>query len=143
MLDYFFLPLKKMKLNQKIAMALCAFYLISVIGVAMSMHFCSGKLSSVKLASTATCGACKGEKQAKESHDCCKSTKVDAKIKDSHEPGSKTQLPKDFSIQLLIIKDVFHNMAAVSTKVFTRAFSKAPPLSSIVSLHIYNCVFRN
>ena len=124
-------------------MALCAFYLISVIGVAMSMHFCSGKLSSVKIAATATCGACKGSKKAKEGHDCCKSTSVDAKIKDSHEPGFKVQLPKDFSVQLFLVKEVFESVTALSTKIFSHAFNKAPPLSSILSLHLYNCVFRN
>jgi hypothetical protein len=131
------------KVSQKIAMALCVFYLISVIGVAMSMHFCSGKLSSVKIASTAKCGACKGAKPTKESHDCCKNTSVDAKIKDSHEPGFKIQLPKDFSIQLFLIKDIISQLVATPSRFFARNYSKAPPLSSIVSLHIYNCVFRN
>ncbi|RZK80864.1 MAG: hypothetical protein EOO92_06605 [Pedobacter sp.] len=132
-----------MNFKQKIAMALCAFYLISVIGIAMSMHFCSGKLSDVKFASKATCGACKGEKKAKETHDCCKSTSVDAKIKDSHEPGFKVQLPKDFSTHLFLVKAIFELISSSPSKAISSYVNKAPPLSTVVSLHIYNCVFRN
>ena len=132
-----------MKLQQKIAMALCALYLISMIGVAMNMHFCSGKLSDVSFKKTAGCGACKGEGKLAKSNDCCKNTTVQAKIKDSHKAGNKVNLPQDFSVELFfgsviseIFKIVLPNTAGTSE-------NKAPPLSAILSLHIFNCVFRN
>lgn len=132
-----------MKLKQKIAMALCAFYLVSVIGIAISMHFCSGKLSSVKFTETAKCAACKDESKLTKKHDCCENTAVDAKIKDSHETGFKVKLPQNFSIELFISSIFADIFRPVLPGLFNHLANKAPPLSSILSLHIFNCVFRN
>ena len=132
-----------MKMQQKIAAALCAFYLITVIGFAVNMHFCSGKLSSVKLNESAKCSACKSEKSIAVKHDCCKSSSVEAKIKDSHEAGFKVQLPQDFSITLFLTEKFSFLAESVPTFSFASALNKAPPLSSIFSLHLLNCVFRN
>ena len=132
-----------MKMQQKIAAALCAFYLITVIGFAVNMHFCSGKLSSVKLNETAKCSACKGEDSIAKKHDCCETSSVVAKIKDSHEAGFKVQLPQDFSITLFLRERFSFLAESVSTFAITNAWNKAPHLSSIFSLHLLNCVFRN
>jgi hypothetical protein len=130
-------------MQQKIAAALCAFYLITVIGFAVNMHFCSGKLSSVKLNETAKCNACKSEKALAKKHDCCETSSVTAKITDSHEAGFKVRLPQDFSITLFLTQRFSFLAESVPTFSIARAFNKAPPLSSIFSLHLLNCVFRN
>ena len=131
-----------MKLQQKIAMALCALYLISVIGVAMNMHFCSGKLSEVTFKKTAGCVACKGEKAVK-TNNCCKDTGFEVKIKDSHKAGSKVDLPQDFSVELFFGTVVSGIVEMVLPNTSGSFENKAPPLSAIFSLHIINCVFRN
>ena len=132
-----------MKLQQKIAMALCAFYLISVIGVAMNMHFCSGKLSEVSLHKTTGCGSCKSESKLAKNNKCCKNTAVEAKIKDSHKVESKVSLPKDFSIELFLGPVVSELFKIILPNTSGGSDNKAPPLSSIFSLHLLNCVFRN
>jgi len=132
-----------MKLQQKIAMALCALYLISVIGVAMNMHFCSGKLSGVSFKKTAGCGACKSESKYAKNNNCCKDTSVEAKIKDSHKGEAKVNLPQDFSIELFFGPVVSELFKIVLPNTSGGSVNKAPPLSSIFSLHILNCVFRN
>ncbi len=132
-----------MKLQQKIAMALCAFYLITVIGIAVNMHFCSGKLSSVKLIEQAKCGACKGENKVKKAHDCCKDTSVDVKVKDSHEVGFKVKLPQNFSLELFLGPALIQSVKRTVSRLALKAQNKAPPLSAVVSLHLYHCVFRN
>ena len=125
-------------------MALCAFYLISVIGVAMNMHFCSGKLAEVSFHKAAGCGACKdeGKKLAKTS-DCCKDTSVAAKITDSHKAGNKVNLPQDFSVELFFGPVVAELFKLIMPNTSGHHVNKAPPLSAILSLHIFNCVFRN
>lgn len=130
-----------MNIKQKIALGLCAFYLVSVIGLALSMHFCAGKLSSVAFVETALCKVCK--KAEKVSHNCCKTTAVDVKIKDSHQAGFKVKLPDNFSLQLFLGPRVADLFAAAIPSFLTKVENKAPPLSSIISLHIYHCVFRN
>jgi len=132
-----------MKLQQKIAMALCAFYLITVIGIAVNMHFCGGKLSAVKLIEQARCGACKGENKVKKAHDCCKDTSVDVKVKDSHEAGLKVKLPQNFSLELFLGPALSQSIKGTFSRLFRKAENKAPPLSAVVALHLYHCVFRN
>jgi hypothetical protein len=132
-----------MKMQQKLAAALCAFYLITVIGFAVNMHFCSGKLSSVKLNETAKCSACKSEKALAKKHDCCETSSIEAKITDSHEAGFKVKLPQDFSITLFLTQRFSFLAESVRTFSIAGALNKAPPLSSIFSLHLLNCVFRN
>jgi hypothetical protein len=137
-----------MKLRQKIAFGLCTFYLISVIGVALSLHFCAGKLSSIHLTETAACKMCKmkvkpGAAKVASTKQCCKNTAVSAKITDSHESGSKVDLPRNFSITLFltpIFADLFKNLLP---KIFSKVENKAPPLSSRLSLYAFHCVFRN
>ncbi|MCX2478476.1 hypothetical protein OQY15_05200 [Pedobacter sp. MC2016-15] len=132
-----------MKLKQKIALGLCAFYLISVIGVALSLHFCGGSLSSVHFTQRAKCKGCVAAEKKAESDNCCKNTAVDAKIKDSHQSGAAVSLPKNFSIQLFFFPLVWEALDNVLPKLFSRIENKAPPLSTRVSLYAYNCVFRN
>ncbi|MBB2150190.1 HYC_CC_PP family protein [Pedobacter gandavensis] len=132
-----------MKLQQKLTLGLCAFYLITMIGFALNMHFCGGKLSEVRWIENASCSACKSSAKKQESGDCCKDKSIEAKIKDSHQVGAKVKLPTDFSLEMLfspMISEVFRQLMPM---LFSRIENKAPPLSSILSLHAYHCVFRN
>jgi len=132
-----------MKLRQKIAMGLCTFYLISVIGVALSLHFCGGQLSAVHFTEVAHCKGCKSADKPASANKCCKNATVDAKIKDSHESGLKVNLPKNYSIQLFITPFFKEMVQILLPALFSKAENKAPPFSSRVSLYAYNCVFRN
>jgi hypothetical protein len=132
-----------MKMKQKIAMGLCVFYLFSMIGLAVSMHFCAGKLSSVRFIETAKCKACTKDSKIAKGHSCCKTTSVDVKIKDSHQAGAKVKLPGDFSLQLFLGTQLTYVLKSVLANSLRLAENKAPPLSSIISLHLFNCVFRN
>lgn len=132
-----------MRLKQKIVLGLCAFYLISVIGVALSLHFCGGKLSAVHLTEVAKCKSCKANVKVVKENTCCKNTAVDAKIKDCHQSGDKVNLPKNYSIQLFLTPFLSELVHAILPRLFSKVENKAPPLSSRVSLYAYNCVFRN
>lgn len=130
-----------MKFRQKIAFGLCLFYIVSVIGIAVSLHFCGGKLSSMHFTQTAKCGACKEDVKA-EKHNCCKNTEVQSKVDDSHEAGFKVKLPKDFSIDLFLVPFIADLFKSVLPRLFAKS-SEAPPISARLSLNTLNCVFRN
>lgn len=132
-----------MKLRQKIALGLCAFYLISVIGVALSLHFCGNNLSSVHFTQTAKCKGCMAAEKKAASSKCCKNTEVDAKIRDSHQSGSAISLPKNFSIQLFFFPFLWETIENILPKLFSSIENKAPPFSARFSLYAYHCVFRN
>ncbi|MBB6499538.1 HYC_CC_PP family protein [Pedobacter cryoconitis] len=133
-----------MKLRQKIALGLCAFYLISVIGVALSLHFCGGQLSGVHLTEVAHCGGCEeAAKPVKSEKSCCKNTTVDAKIKDSHQTGQKVSVPDSHTLFILVSPFFSEIFKAVLPALFSKVEDKVPPLSARLALHAYNCVFRN
>jgi len=133
-----------MKLKQKFALSLCTFYLVSVIGVALSMHFCGGKLASVSVyTDRAACKYCKAEAKDKKDDGCCKNTKVDVKVKDSHQAESSFKLPKLFSLETFIPTKFSELFKPVIPAFFSKLENKAPPRSTSVAIHVFNCVFRN
>ncbi|MBO9676519.1 MAG: hypothetical protein J7577_23965 [Sphingobacteriaceae bacterium] len=142
--DNFCFTFVVMKLKQKIALSLAVFYAVSVMGLALSLHFCGGKLENVKLFSNeSSCKFCKDIPAAKKDDGCCKNTKVTVKVKDSHQAGAQIQLPKLFSVQLFLHPPVLAFLTNITPKFFSNIPNKAPPLSTRVALHIFNCIFRN
>jgi len=131
-----------MKLKQKLALGLCIFYLVSVIGVALSLHFCGDQLSTVHFTQLSAPKGCGMEKSAATNH-CCKTTSVDAKIKDCHQSGVKAELPKNFSIHWFLAPFLSDLIDEVLPKLFSKVENKAPPFSARFALHAFNCVFRN
>jgi len=134
-----------MKLKQKIALSLAVFYTVSVMGLALSLHFCGGKLENVKLFSNeVSCKFCADIPAEKIKDDgCCKNTQVTVKVKDSHQTAAKVEMPKLFSIKLFIHPPVLEFISNITPAFFSKISNKAPPLSSRVTLHIFNCIFRN
>lgn len=133
-----------MKLKQKIALSLAVFYAVSVMGLALSLHFCGGKLENVKLFSNeVSCKFCKDIPSEKKDDGCCKNTQVTVKVKDSHQAEVQLKMPKLFSIQLFLHPPVLAFLNDITPKFFSKISNKAPPLSSRIALHIFNCIFRN
>ncbi|MCZ4224132.1 HYC_CC_PP family protein [Pedobacter rhodius] len=134
-----------MKLKQKIALSLAVFYAVSVMGLALSLHFCGGKLENVKLFSNeVSCKFCAAVPAEKIKDDgCCKNTQVTVKVKDSHQTAAKIEMPKLFSIQLFLHPPVLEFLSNISPAFFSKITNKAPPLSARVALHVFNCIFRN
>lgn len=132
-----------MRLRKKLTIGLCAFYLMSIIGIALNMHFCGGKLSNVSLTEIVKCNSCKkAEKKGKKS-DCCKNTFVESKVKDSHKAEVKFKIAPLFSTELFLGPLITVACDYVSSNLSSHAINKAPPLSAVLSLHLFNCVFRN
>lgn len=133
-----------MKLKQKLAIGLCTFYLLSVIGIALSMHFCGGKLASISITNAqAACKYCKAEATDKNDDGCCKNTKIEAKVKDAHKVESSFKLPKLFSFETLVNPKILDLLNRFLPSYFNKIVNKAPPKSKGVALHVFNCVFRN
>lgn len=133
-----------MSLKQKLAIGLCSFYLMSVIGVALSLHFCGGKLAAVSITSAkASCKYCKAKPEAQKDNNCCKNTKVDVKVKDNHQAESAIKLPKLFSVDVFLHPNVSQIFSQFFPIFFSKLENKAPPKTTSVAIHVMNCVFRN
>ncbi|RZL30638.1 MAG: hypothetical protein EOO96_17730 [Pedobacter sp.] len=132
-----------MKLKQKFAIGLCAFYVLSVVGIALSMHFCGGKLASVALYSNkVACKYCKTEPVEKKDDGCCKNKQVDVKVKDSHKAETGLKLPKLFEVESFIPRRIATFIHPVTTFFFNKLSNKAPPNTSSISKQVLNCIFR-
>jgi len=133
-----------MSLKQKLAISLCTFYLISVIGVALSLHFCGGKLAAVSAVNAkATCKYCKSAPISVKDNNCCKNTQVDLKVKDNHQVESAVKLPKLFSIDTFLHPNVGYIFSQLLPRLFSKVAYTSPPEPTGVALHVMNCVFRN
>jgi len=132
-----------MKLRQKSALILCFLYVFSVVGLAISLHFCGETLSSVSLAQSAKCAMCTSGKKVSTTDHCCKNTSLEVKVKDSHQAVGKVSLPKNYSISLFFGPVLSHFISTIFPRAFSNIAGKAPPLSARQALYIYNCVFRN
>jgi hypothetical protein len=133
-----------MKLKQKFALGLCAFYLFSVIGIAMSMHFCGGSLATVSLYNAgASCKLCKEEPVNKKDDSCCQNTKIEVKVKDSHQAESLVKLPKALDILTFLPPRISELFKLYLPAFFKEAIDEAPSRVSSVSRQVLHCVFRN
>jgi len=133
-----------MKVRQKIALYLAMFYVVSVMGLALSLHFCGGKLENVELFSTeVSCKFCKDIPAEKKGDDCCKNTQVTVKVKDSHQSEAGVQMPKVYPIQLFVHPQILEFLTNIVPQFFNKIANKPPPISTWLSLHIFNCIFRN
>lgn len=130
-----------MKLRKRLTIGLCAFYLMSIIGIALNMHFCGGTLSKVSFTETVKCNSCKKSEKKGQESDCCKNTSIDAKIKDSHKAEVNLKLAQLFSTELFLGPVFTPASGYASSNLSSHAVNKAPPLSTKLSLHLYNCVF--
>ncbi|WP_129716965.1 hypothetical protein [Pedobacter sp. SYP-B3415] len=131
-----------MKSNQRKALFLVALYVVSVLGFAAGLHFCSGKLSEVKLfASAEGCKMCK--KAEKKTDNCCKTAKVEAKVKDSHEAGFSVKMPQLFGLDLFYIPAFADFATHADSEIRSWSENKAPPLTSRLSLNVLFQIFRN
>jgi hypothetical protein len=72
-----------------------------------------------------------------------KNTQVTVKVKDSHQGEAQVQIPKLFSIRLFLHPPVLEFLTNIAPQFFSKISNKAPPLSSRIALHIFNCIFRN
>ncbi len=117
-----------MKLRHKIAFGLCAFYLISVIGIAMNLHFCSGQLSSVKLTEKASCVACKPADNKKlVKNDSC-SNNTQAKVSDKPEPPAEVDVPRNSGVAALFAPVIAEFLQDLMPGLFSTNGNKSPAL---------------
>lgn len=90
-----------MKKSALILLAL--FYLIISSGIAVSVHYCGGKLKYFSLFKAANENGCCGKK--KMSKRCCENKTTFVKVKDNHQLGSKISIPDNKSIEQLLARD--------------------------------------
>ena len=127
-------------MNRIVALYMIILYTTFTTGMAVNIHYCAGRVSSVKIDASAdkdACGLCSKAKKSGCCHDETKFFKVD----DAHSiavindvPGAPVSIATvNYSIQ----KDVTEN---ISSKNILKNHS--PPALSPPDIFTRNCVFR-
>ena len=123
-----------------LAVVLTFFYLTVISGVTLHLHYCGGKIASVRMVlsevHTCTCGS-KAMKKG-----CCKNESLSVKIDVDQKCSSVVSLPSDsFNtvIAPLLSPTVF--LPALQP-IATITNYHAPPPRNSTSLLIFNSIFR-
>jgi len=89
-----------MKTRNKIAIGLCSFYLLSVTGIALNLHFCSDELSSVHFTQKANCMASepRSNQLVAKKDTSQKNATAEAKCADEQENPANKDGDKGFSV---------------------------------------------
>jgi hypothetical protein len=102
---------------------LALLYLTTASGFALNLHYCGNRVAAVKI--NAPAKSC-SEQTAKSKMKCCKDTKLDVKVKDSHESQPTSFIAKVFGFELprLSLDDFF---LSAHKELLEKLFDHGPP----------------
>ena len=122
------------------ATLLALIYFTVSSGMVMNMHYCMGKLSSVKLAVLPDAKCACGKKTAKKS--CCRTEVKLVKVEDAQQKA----VIADVSFELPVVAPVtelnFLHASFYRDEASVASPAHAPPLLSEQDTYLQNCVFR-
>ena len=113
-------------------------YLIPAIGFSFNVHWCGGKVNSIKILSLEDDACICGEKLPL---GCCKDVQTHIKLTDSYNAGSQISIP--FNIDQNLI-DQFTKSVLTFQNSFFKDVSHyhSPPIKCKLPVYVRACVFR-
>ncbi|MBB5396960.1 hypothetical protein [Mucilaginibacter sp. AK015] len=98
-------------------------YMVTSSGFAINLHYCGNKVVAIKVNTPPKSCA---KPLASNKMKCCKDTKVDVKVKDSHESQPNSSIPKSTTVDLpgLSLGDFLMPAQQVLVDLL---FDRAPP----------------
>jgi hypothetical protein len=128
-------------MKKSLSLFIAFFYLVIVSGIVLQLHFCGGKISSVKIAFFDHSNTCScGKKSMKKG--CCKNQSIAFKIHGDQKIASKLIVPVDYSrsIVLHLPKNILKSLLLHCVSLSLNYHSPPPKYSN--SLLILNSTFR-
>lgn len=121
-----------------LALIISLLYITSSSGVVLNVHYCMGKVSSVKVDNFKQ-QFCKCGKKAAD-NSCCQTTFKVVKVSDAH---NSVVAGTDYKSPLALpVEHLFQNRGTLAqATVITLPFVNSPP-EPIGKIYIRNCVFR-
>jgi hypothetical protein len=119
-----------------LAIFLMVIYITTTSGIALSIHYCMGDISSVRIGQNAStsCPTCGMENEG-----CCHDDFKVVKLTDSHQaPFMVNELQKPAIVTPEHVIPVYTTLLAHESYIFQQDHSPPPAHS----LNILNCVFR-
>ena len=98
-------------------------YTITSTGFALNLHYCGNRVADIKI--NAPAKSCV-KPMAKTKMKCCKDTKLDVKVKDSHEIQKTSSAPKSFifDIPRITLADF---LLPAQQLILEKLFDRGPP----------------
>jgi hypothetical protein len=102
---------------------LAILYLTTASGFALNLHYCGNRVAAIKINAPAKSCA---EPMAKSKMKCCKDTKLDVKVKDSHESQPTSFIAKIFAFDIpgFSFDDFF---LSAHKELLEKLFDRGPP----------------
>ena len=121
-----------------ILITLC--YLLPAIGLSINVHWCGGKISSVKFQSI-TAPECRCGKKMLPG--CCKDFQTLIKLTDNQKAGSSFSFPKDFQTEIQQFTTASKTgLLYFELQTFDYFKDKVPPFKNKLPVYLVNKVFR-
>lgn len=123
------------------ALLLAILYTVTVAGFALNLHYCGNRVAAVKI--NAPAKSCV-KPLAKTKMKCCKDTRLDVKVKDSHESQQTSFLSRIFSFELpkLPLEDFFLSAQRALLEIFADRGPPPDKPSNKVAVILKNCMLR-
>jgi len=124
--------------KRALGLVFLGFYIVSIVGLSINLHYCGAKLAQVQFRSQEI-RACCSEKVEKTAH-CCKNQAVTYKVKDQHLGNSSIHVPS-LSAALSTNREINTGYTKeVNTANYAFALQKPPPNN--ISKGVLYGVFR-
>lgn len=119
--------------KRSISICIMLLYLMLSTGVALNIHYCAGKISSITInyKSDPNCG-CGGESKSS----CCKDKQAYVKVKDSHQYSADVKVKPIVSSSFLLSNILDHSENTYIAEVITQA-THSPPKYLKKELHLF------
>lgn len=128
-------------MKRSIALTLILLYVVPVIGINISVHYCSGKISSVAFCVENTNLCLCGTKKMKKN--CCQNKNFSFQLKCDQQVSSPLSLkiPNFKIFQFSVIPDFILNFYPILNGTSTYNLEH-PPDKSVIPIYILNRIFR-
>jgi hypothetical protein len=131
-----------MVMKRTLTSIIAIIYFVISSGLAMSIHYCMGKISSVDLNhnSTETC-VCGMSLKETSNKGCCKTEFKMVKLDDNHKAAYTFY---DFQAPVVLLPATINLFDAVDLRASEKIYADihGPPLISKQDTYLLNCVFR-
>jgi hypothetical protein len=103
-------------------------YLLVITGIPLTLHYCHGKLESVKILSSAIDGCCGNEGMLK---GCCKNIHYLLKAETDHQQVSQVYSITVYDSGQSIRWQIIENQMVLKIQIFPLTFDNLPPPDTI------------
>ncbi|TSD64525.1 hypothetical protein FFF34_011475 [Inquilinus sp. KBS0705] len=127
-------------MKKGIVIMMALLYLVTATGFALNLHYCGNHVAAVQI--NAPAKAC-GTPMAKMKMNCCKNSKLDVKVKDSHQSEQTSFIAKVFAVA--IPKFNLSSYLFAAPKLQALKFSEKNPPDKIlnsISILAKDCFIR-